>query len=772
MTDERAQKVIDKAMKSGSLQQRNVVGVITGLMGSGKTTLLHHLFGEAPPNLYSSTGVSEQSFRGLLHHIVQFSVDTWKRLSYGDIRGFLAPLIRAGMDEAQVDSLAHLLMQSIDPSYKDELPSSSDLEGSNTSFKGSHTGKEMIPLVKEATVTGPLQNLVLELIHMIDTGGQPELMEVLPSLIHNAEITIVVVNLEYGLNEHPDIYYHEEEKCFQRILSSQYTGRDIIMKLASTLQGKKSQHENFRLLIVATHRDCVKDDLDTRVKALNKELHSLLPPTFKQELILYESPDKIAYVLNLKDPDINDKAVLELIRTEIGKQGLGMTLDTPTSFFVFEQDLIHFAENEAKCHVLSLRECRKVGARLGMNHEMVEAALVLLHRQNTFLYFRHILPNHVFVKPQVLLDIVNSIVQFSYKTLQSIPAKFVAMLKDGIITGELLSYGQISHHFRKEFYEVQDAIKLLCHTFTLAPLQPAEKATEVDGEKKEYLMMCLKPAICIQELNNYIPISTDTVPLVIKFSNGCVPLGCFGSTISCLLSKYNWEVHRKEDGSPKCLAHNIASLYDPDLLLDVVLVDRTQYIEVHTDCDLHHYDLPPNTYSQLHTTIFGAIEKVFNIMHLCVDHVKISPAVVCHCQKVKNEHYATFEKRRGKYFLRCSQSTTLPNKKHMLWMGDDTANSIPTLPQLMRLKIPEKIGAHYTKFGTLLLKDDKGCIIPSIAQACFFQCDEIVTRIFRTWFDKQPTPVTWESLIKILEDSELKPLANFVQKCHREQLFC
>ena len=102
-------------MESGSLQQRNVVGVITGLMGSGKTTLLYHLFGEPPPDLYTSTGVAEQSFRGLLHHTLHLSARTWQRLSHKDIRELLAPLIRAGMRKAAVDYLASRLMHDLNP---------------------------------------------------------------------------------------------------------------------------------------------------------------------------------------------------------------------------------------------------------------------------------------------------------------------------------------------------------------------------------------------------------------------------------------------------------------------------------------------------------------------------------------------------------------------------------------------------------------------------------------------------------------------------------
>ncbi|CAI7988520.1 Insulin-like growth factor 2 mRNA-binding protein 3-B [Geodia barretti] len=199
MTDERAQQIIDKAMESGSLQQRNVVGVITGLMGAGKTTLLFHLFGLAPPDLYTSTGVTERSFRGLLRHIMHLVGGAWKRLSYENIREFLAPLIQVGMKEDNVHHLAVSIMHAV-------------AESSPTTLQESQTCQKMIPLVKSAT--GVDRSLVLELVHMIDTGGQPELMEVMPSLVHHANLGIVVVSLERGLNEHPEVHYHEKGKMF------------------------------------------------------------------------------------------------------------------------------------------------------------------------------------------------------------------------------------------------------------------------------------------------------------------------------------------------------------------------------------------------------------------------------------------------------------------------------------------------------------------------------------------------------------------------------
>ena len=656
LTEEQAQQLIDKAVESGVLKQRNVVGVITGLMESGKTTMLHHLFGMTPPRSYTSTGVAEQSFRSFLNRFVCASPNRprWGPITYADIREFLAPLIRAGMNETSVDSLAADLMNS------------SDLQTLPQTFlfgAYSATVSLMTPIVQSITETSYSEDIVMELVHMIDTGGQPELMEVMPSLIHNANLAMVLVDLRYGLNEQPPVSYHEEGVLFKREVPSHYTGRDIILKLVSTFHAKKAIKEAFRILIVATHRDCVGSE---KVATLNKELNQLLLPAFENELICYRGRREIAFVLNLKNPNYYDRETLDLIREEIGSSDFVNTFNTPASFFVFEQDLVHCAQKEVKRDILSLNECKDVGARLKMSDEMVEAALVFFHRQNTFLYFRHILPNHVFINPQVPLDIVNKIIRLRYQSLSS----STELLKDGIITKEFLS--DISPHFKIGVYEVSNAIELFCHTFILAPLQPetrGQTASAVNLKKKEYLMMCLKPAIPDHELHQYIPKSSDFVPLVVKFSSGCVPLGCFSATISCLLSKYGWEVIRK-GATPKCLAQNIASLHDPDLLTNVVLVDCKQYLEVYIDTKLSIRNLPPDICSLVRRKVFCAAEKVLEVMQLDTDCIKISSAFFCVCSEAAEKHFTDFKSHNDEHFLccECSKYTSMPNDKQLLWI--------------------------------------------------------------------------------------------------------
>ena len=113
--------------------------------------------------------------------------------------------------------------------------------------------------------------------------------------------------------------------------------------------------------------------------------------------------NQISFVLNLKDPDKEDQTRLDLIRSEVSEGEVGEVFKTPGSFLVFEQVLAKFASKTIKRDIVSLKECQVIGERLNMKPEEVEAALIFFHRQFTLLYFRRILPNLVFTKPQMPL---------------------------------------------------------------------------------------------------------------------------------------------------------------------------------------------------------------------------------------------------------------------------------------------------------------------------------------------------------------------------------
>ena len=720
VTDEEALTIVEKALESGSLKQRNAVTVVTGIMGSGKTWLLSRLFRIKPPGLYTSTGVAEESRRGLMRHIG--NVRSFELLTPGQILDLYAPQCRAGMSEV---SQVHVFIEMQGLEYSPHLskkgaltfphvpppttasPRSSSPSRLDESLRDvavspseeSPSRKALKGLVQKAESSK--EALVLELMHMIDTGGQPEFMEVMPCLIHNSNLTILVLDVSINLDAYPTLTFNEDDTTYEKKIVLSRTNRQIIQQLVSTMQakrGKKKDVKRSKFLVIGTHIDCVdKAKLSEVLSALNKELKAIFLPMMEKELIVYKN--EIVHAVNLCEPDDDDEKLLDCVRSSILCADIGVEMDTPLCLFMFEQDAIKYAEEQKgkgrHVMVLSLEECLQVGARLKMNRKMVQAALIYFHRHNVFLYFRHILPNLVFLDPRVPLDFVNAIVRFSYKAknIQSLTAQQLRFCNEGILTEELLQHECLSTSFVPNLYEPRHALDLFQHIFTIAPLsedspeteqispttedkrnlpsKPAQKPfsdklpfslfkmpanktkspskTEpvqskplkigtapgkAEVERTEYLMMCLLPDKTRDETVQYLLSYSQDSPLLVVFSNNCAPNGSFGNTISCLITTFHWKV-AKTSLKPDCLAHNVVTLRPDKVPIKVTLVNSTRYFEIHVKAKnafLEKYC------RDISFTIFAAVTKVFDMMQF--DDIDVEPAFLCPCGRTP-AHAAT-----------------------------------------------------------------------------------------------------------------------------------
>jgi hypothetical protein len=77
-----------------------------------------------------------------------------------------------------------------------------------------------------------------------------------------------------------------------------------------------------------------------------------------------------------------------------------------------------------------------------------------------------------------------------------------------------------------------------------------------------------------------------------------------------------------------------------------------------------------------------------------------------------------------------------------------------------RIKIIDKIGDSYVEFGVLLLQDDDGNKIRAIKEEQRGKVANINHEILRLWLSgKGRQPVTWATLVSVLQDIELVELA-------------
>ena len=663
---------------------------------------------------------------------------------------------------------------------------------------------------------------------MIDTGGQPEFMEVMPCLIHNSDLTILVLDVTKSLDAYPTLTFHDDGTAFKKPIVSPRTIRQIIQQLARTMQakrGKKKGVKSSKFLVIGTHKDCVdKAKLSKVLSALNEELKTIFLPAMEEELIVF-GEGKIVCAVNLLNPDRDDEKAFDSIRDSIVSACIGIEIDTPLCLFMFEQDAIKYAEEQKgkgrPVLVLSLEECLQVGARLKMGREMVQAALIYFHRHNVFLYFRRILPNLVFLDPQVPLDFVNAIVRFSYKAksgaIGPLTAQQIRFCSEGILTEELLQHECLSTSFIPDLYEPRHALNLFQHIFTVAPLsedssaatnsrqpltaritEPAKKTATAPGKvpqvgKTEYLMMCLLPDKALNEICKCLPSSPQISPLLVKFSNDCAPNGSFSNTVSCLISSFKWKIAHTRQRKAECLAHNIVTLQPQTAPVKVTLVNSTSYFEIHINSGSTD-DTPLEEYSEIRSTIFAALKKVFQTMQF--EDIEVEPAFLCPCDPTSAAHAATIFPQSAvttESQLVCSEQNVRVGKmqwSHGVWfpewhrekqppkplptttalpqeMPTVKATDRPTLLQLTYFKTPsgsinitEQIGTSYRNLGLHLLEDANGVVTKAIRDQYHHDAATINYEILQRWIQgKGRQPVQWSTLIDVLKKIELSPLA-------------
>ena len=205
------------------------------------------------------------------------------------------------------------------------------------------------------------------------------------------------------------------------------------------------------------------------------------------------------------------------------------------------------------------------------------------------------------------------------------------------------------------------------------------------------------------------------------------------------------------------------SLFNPELTVNIILIDSTRYIMVYIDTDEDDLQLLyPEICFQVRETVFNALYRVFNIMELT--EIEISPAVLCPCKKFSETHYALYFK---KPFLRCSKTNarvTRAREEHMMWLSSGKKFRVqPSLSTLIKLSIPEQVGTKFEMFGTLLLHDATGVQVDILEVETRGNPVKINKRILKYWLQGKGLPVSWETLLDTLRACSLNELADQLQ---------
>ena len=445
--------------------------------------------------------------------------------------------------------------------------------------------------------------LNVKLVHFIDSGGQPEFLELLPAFVQNLSAILFAVNLSEPLDYCPMISFYG--KSFQPVgepYESPYSHKQV---LEQCLRVAHATSKSSRVFIVGTHRD-KETECSEKIGDKSEIITRISRETNSGCLVLKNATDMI-WAINGESPDSHDEKVASQLRQAIKTHCPDITHSLPIKWFCLEFKI----RDAAVRGVIRYSKCLDEALSLDMDEEGLQAALLHMVRHNLLLWFHEIngLNEIIFSDPQVILKIITDIVQFKYELIgrtgkqifscMGVREDWCTKFKDhALISEEFLSHERLRKHFVDDVFTVKHFITLMCHLFIMVPLEGSH----------DYLMPTLLDPLNIDATNmKYVH-----EPLRIHFPNQSSPYGMFSRLIAFLLKAEEClleEVMKK----PNCFYKNCVTFRYKKFPATFTIIDSTSYIEVYLN-SVRTKD-PCKACSRIRKLIHKGIEKCAEVLH-------------------------------------------------------------------------------------------------------------------------------------------------------------
>ena len=655
-------------MLHGHIPCRNTKATLMGITGSGKTCVTAVTLDEEPPQEHDSTPMMQRPVQVVVIHVDEMK---WKRKDPQEMCKVLAAVVKAQklhrpivfvMDTPQTVTSQSNGSSSSNPStstaenvqpiqYKplstmpgpaSQATSPSSQEASESTFEcllqSCSTDEEFVRLISEseATSEGVLEQ---NFVHFIDSGGQPQFLEVLPVFLKNTSACIFVMRLCDSLDQLPTVGYYKKGCPVGKTHPSARTNEEIFQQVVRTLhsfRSMKSTNKPPKILVVGTHKDLEHECPQSREEK-NKKLNSMLSPDLQEHVIYSKrSMEELIFAMNAKKPGEEDKKVAEEIRRVITEECAGEPHPIPLRWYLFMQKLQKMAEGLGR-KILKKSECIQIASTVGCDVASCEAALEFFNDLNQLFCFPLILPDVVFVDPMVLIEKITELVLFSYELRGGSPDEDKVKATGGEWK-KFRDFGRVSEKFLKSFPDHYHE-----DIFTAKELIQLLRRLLVFGElsEEEWFMPSLLTCLCKSCLKEHC--SSGRQAMAIHFPDSGPQNGIFCSLNSFLPSSANthpkpWKVACKK-GQPMCLMRNIAMFQVPDIPGTVTVIDHFKHFEVHVSTDPSFVQ---KLWSHVRAAVFAGLEKASDTIGYVTGTPQ--PAMLCPAHP-KEDHLATVDEK-------------------------------------------------------------------------------------------------------------------------------
>ena len=593
-----AKQLYEEAMKFGSVKLSIIKCLVLGIAGVGKTCLKRLLL-QIPQNTDGpigrvSTGLADNPIQALvgsvssiLASVVEGDTGIWEVLDETKLMKVIASAYQADSSHPATPPPASTMPRvAINVSVLDNteshnrhVPTMSPPNNLYVNTIASGNELALDPAIQEIdsliievfkSKLSDWKELNVKLIHFIDSGGQPQFLELLPAFVQDLSAILYAVNLSEPLDHHPMIYFYGQDcKPLGKPYQSPSSHKQVLHQcVRATYTGDVHP----QVFVLGTHRDKENECLEKK-KDKDIIIRQIVPP----ECLVEKNESEVIWDVNGIEPDSKDQGIANNLRQAIVSHCSNDASSPllPMKWFVLEMQITRSAVQG----VLSHNRCLELAQKLGMDELGFETALKHMVKYNLFLWYHKVpeLRDIVISDPQVILKIITDLVECKHK-LAALDDKGIKGIwrtkfqNHAIVSHEFLAHKHFEKHFIGHAFTIKHFIALMCHLFIMVRL--GNDSSNGDN----YLM----PALLNPRLDKWVCDEKELVePLLICFPKGCVPYGLFSSLVAFLQHKCC--IVEKDNQIPDCLYKDCVRFKHRDFPAKFSIIDSILYIEVHLE---------------------------------------------------------------------------------------------------------------------------------------------------------------------------------------------
>ena len=396
------------------------------------------------------------------------------------------------------------------------------------------------------------------LLNMEDTGGHPELMDMLPALTIGPALYLLFCKLIDDLQKSYTISFLSPSGESTLPVESTYTVEEVLLSALSSIacfKSYSSQESNEgasdskldELLvsssksvayIIGTHKDKVsEEEIDKFDQKLQRTIRST--DFFRDDLVQFSSEGRMVLPINNMTGGADE---VREIRTflEKGLQKHFKKLRIPAAWLMLSLCL-----RKRDKRIASLQSCLELAERLGMTAADTKTALWFLHHHaGVLMYFPNLpeLKETVICNIQIVFDSVTNLIINAFKFGRMGVAASERFRKTGQFSLEDIKRSIID--ISGDYIPPEQLVKLLEYLNITAPIVQSDPSQS----SKVYLMPCVLENVSSEELSDFQKIDSNQLlpaSLLIRYECGFVPLGVFPATIANLVGQSSLKLIEK-----------------------------------------------------------------------------------------------------------------------------------------------------------------------------------------------------------------------------------